>query len=97
MNECHQQPSLTNLKKTLRKNSLEKLSDQLFLRWGWQINFPSTCNWKKARLICSCEKYRFSVKNKLHIISQLRKAIMKRSTFKNKANTGYKPADKKAY
>ena len=36
-------------------------------------------------------------KNKPHMISQLRKAIMKRPQFKNKANKSGKPADKTAY
>ena len=35
--------------------------------------------------------------NKPHMTSQLRKAIMKRSRLKNKANKSNKPADKTAY
>ena len=35
--------------------------------------------------------------NKSHLTSQLRKAIMKRSRLKNKANKSSKPADKTAY
>ena len=35
--------------------------------------------------------------NKPHLKSQLRKAIMKRSWFKNKANKTGRPADKTAY
>ena len=90
--------------KTITHRSYKNFSEEkfkeairLFLHCGWQLNFSSTCNWKKARSICSNEKDVLRGNNKPHMTSQLRKAIMKRSRLKNKANTSGKPDDKAAY
>ena len=51
---------------------------------------------KKAPSVGSCEKDQLKGRNKSprHMGSQLRKAIMERSTFKNKENKIGEPADK---
>ena len=93
--------------KTITYRSYKNFTEEQFkeaIRWdcsynegGWQLNFSSTCNWKKALSICSYEKDRLRGKNKPHTTSQLRKAIMKWPQFKNKANKSGKPSDKTAY
>ena len=52
---------------------------------------------KRADQFASMKKIVLRENYKLHMISQLRKAIMKRSRFTNNVNRSGKPADKTAY
>ena len=75
--------------KNLWKNSSNKII--LFLHWELQFNFFSKCNWKKfdqfapAKNIALCEN------------DTIKKTIIKRCIFKNKANNSSKPVDKTAF
>ena len=71
-------------------------SDCSYIEGG---NLTSLQHVKEKRLdqFAPMKKIVLCENNKSHLTSQLRKAIMKRSRLKNKANKSSKPADKTAY
>ena len=91
-------PSLIDLTKFLRKNSLKKLSDQIVLNIeGGNLTSLQRVIEKRLDQFDPMKKIVLRGNNKPNMTSQLRKAIMKRSRLKNKANKSGKPADKTAY
>ena len=76
------------LSKTITYRSYKNFTEDQF-----KEAIRSDCPYIEGGNLTSLQKF----SNKPHMISQLRKAIMKRSQFKNKANKSGKAADKIAY
>ena len=66
------------------------------MHWGFQLK--SSLKWNRKNQLKKIILGRNNnPHNKPHMTSQLRKAIMKTSRLKNKANNGGKPADETSY